>query len=127
MTRASSAPWFTKAGAATSIMPISHFVGPNIFALKGVGYGCLFSLEGIDPESRTDEDLEVRVRGVEAALRGLPADACLYQYTRVMAGFALPRQQTYADPVTDSFVSNRLESSTRRPSSADRPALESND
>ena len=77
MTRANSAPWFTKAGAATSIMPISHFVGPNIFALKGGGYGCLFSLDGIDPESRTDEDLDVRVRGVEAALRGLPADACL--------------------------------------------------
>ena len=109
MTRANSAPWFTKAGAATSIMPISHFVGPNIFALKGGGYGCLLSLDGIDPESRTDEDLDVRVRGVEAALRGLPADSCLYQYTRVMAGFNLPRQTMYASPVTDSFVSNRLE------------------
>ena len=109
MTRANSAPWFTKAGAATSIMPISHFVGANIFALKGGGYGCLFSLDGIDPESRTDEDLEVRVRDVEAALRGLPADFCLYQYTRVMVGFNLPRQTMYASPVTDSFVSNRLE------------------
>ena len=47
MTRANSAPWFTKAGAATSIMPISHFVGANIFALKSGGYGCLFSLDGI--------------------------------------------------------------------------------
>ena len=77
MTRASNAPWFSKAGAATSILPISHFVGANIFALKGGGYGCLFSLDGIDPESRTDEDLDVRVRGVEAALRGLQkAPAC---------------------------------------------------
>ena len=109
MTRANSAPWFTKAGAATSIMPISHFLGANIFALKSGGYGCLFSLDGIDPESRTDEDLDVRVRGVEAALRGLIADACLYQYTRVMAGFDLPRRQQYANPVTESFVSNRLE------------------
>jgi type IV secretion system protein VirB4 len=72
MTRANNAPWFTKAGAATSILPISHFVGSRTFALKGGGYGCLFSLAGIDPESRTDEDLDVRVRGVEAALRGLP-------------------------------------------------------
>jgi type IV secretion system protein VirB4 len=76
MTHANNAPWFTKAGAATSILPISHFVGPHTFALKGGGYGCLFSLEGIDPESRTDEDLDVRVRGVEASLRGLPEDSC---------------------------------------------------
>ncbi len=35
MTHANKAPWFTKAGAATSIIPISHFVGASIFALKG--------------------------------------------------------------------------------------------
>ncbi len=50
MTHANNAPWFTKAGAATSVVPISHFVGPSIFALKGGGYGCLFSLDGIDAE-----------------------------------------------------------------------------
>jgi type IV secretion system protein VirB4 len=71
-------------------------------------YGCLFSLEGIDAESRTDEDLDVRVRGVEAALRGLPNGACLYQYTRVMAGFDLPRKQRYANEVTDSFANDRM-------------------
>jgi type IV secretion system protein VirB4 len=109
MTHANSAPWFTKAGAASGIMPLSHFVGPHIFALKGGGYGCLFSLEGIDPESRTDEDLDVRVRGVEAALRGLPQDSCLYQYTRVLAGFDLPRQAQYANPVTASFAKDRIE------------------
>jgi type IV secretion system protein VirB4 len=109
MTRASNAPWFSRAGAATGIMPLSHFVGDNIFALKGGGYGCLFSLAGIDEESRTDEDLDVRVRGVEASLRGLPAGACLYQYTRVMAGFSLPRQKEYADPITESFAGDRIE------------------
>ena len=31
-------PWFAKAGAACSIVPIARFVGPNIFALKGGGY-----------------------------------------------------------------------------------------
>jgi type IV secretion system protein VirB4 len=108
MTHANNAPWFTKAGAASGIMPISHFVGPHTFALKRGGYGCLFSLEGIDPESRTDEDLDVRVRGVEAALRGLPQDSCLYQYTRVLAGFDLPRQKKYADPVTESFANDRI-------------------
>ena len=108
MTHANNAPWFTKAGAATSILPISHFVGPHTFALKGGGYGCLFSLEGIDPESRTDEDLDVRVRCVEAALRGLPEDSCLYQYTRVLAGFDLPRQKKYADPITESFANDRI-------------------
>jgi len=109
MTRENNAPWFTKAGAATGIMPLSHFVSENIFALKGGGYGCLFSLAGIDEESRTDEDLEVRVRGVEASLRGLPPGACLYQYTRVMAGFSLPRRKEYADPITESFADDRIE------------------
>src|ERR1700678_3396873 len=109
MTHANKAPWFTKAGAATSIVPISHFVGTSIFALKGGGYGCLFSLDGIDPESRTDEDLDVRVRGVEAALRGLPQGSCLYQYTRVIAGFDLPRREKYASSVTESFVNDRSE------------------
>ena len=55
MTRANTeqskhTPWFAKAGAACSIVPIARFVGPNIFALKGGGYGCLFSLTGIDEE-----------------------------------------------------------------------------
>jgi type IV secretion system protein VirB4 len=109
MTHANNAPWFTKAGAATGIMPLSHFVGDNIFALKGGGYGCLFSLVGIDEESRTDEDLDVRVRGVEASLRGLPSGACLYQYTRVMAGFSLPRQNAYQNPITESFAGDRIE------------------
>lgn len=109
MTHANNAPWFTKAGAASSIVPISHFVSDSIFALKGGGYGCLFSLVGIDAESRTDDDLNVRVRGVEGSLRGLPQGACLYQYTRVMAGLTLPRQTEYLDPVTQSFASDRIE------------------
>ena len=58
-------PWFAKAGAACSIVPISRFVGPNIFALKGGGYGCLFSLTGMDEEGLTDQELESRVRSIE--------------------------------------------------------------
>ena len=51
-------PWFAKAGAACSIVPISRFVGPHIFALKGGGYGCLFSMAGIDEEGLTDQELD---------------------------------------------------------------------
>ena len=113
MTRANTeqqkhTPWFAKAGAACSIVPISRFVGPNIFALKGGGYGCLFSLTGLDEEALTDLELEARVRQVEGALRGLPEGSCLYQYTRVMSGFDLPRQKQYRNEVTESFASNRL-------------------
>jgi len=113
MTRVNSeqnkhAPWFAKAGAACSIVPIARFVGPNIFALKGGGYGCLFALTGIDEESLTDLELDSRMRSIEGALRGLPEGSCLYQYTRVMSGFDLPRQSKYTNPATEVFVSDRI-------------------
>jgi len=113
MTRANTeqlkhTPWFAKAGAACSIVPISHFIGPNIFALKGGGYGCLFSLTGIDEEGLTDQELEARMHSIEGALHGLPEGSCLYQYTRVMSGFDLPRQQKYLNPITQVFADDRL-------------------
>ena len=82
MTRANSeqikyTPWFAKAGAASSIVPISRFVNANIFALKGGGYGCLFSLAGIDEQGLTDQELDARMRSIEGALRGLPEGSCL--------------------------------------------------
>jgi type IV secretion system protein VirB4 len=113
MTRANTeqakfVPWFAKAGAACSIVPIARFIGPNIFALKGGGYGCLFSLNGIDEEGLTDQELDSRMRSIEGALRGLPEDSCLYQYARVMSGFELPRRGKYSNPVTQVFVDDRL-------------------
>ena len=102
-------PWFAKAGAACSIVPIARFVSSNIFALKGGGYGCLFSLTGIDEEGVTDLELDSRMRSIEGALRGLPEGSCLYQYTRVMSGFDVPRQTTYPNPITETFASDRLE------------------
>src|SRR6185437_9598919 len=113
MTRANTeqakfVPWFAKAGAACSIVPIARFIGPSIFALKGGGYGCLFALAGIDEEGLTDQELESRMRSIEGALRGLSEGSCLYQYTRVMSGYELPRQQNYSNPVTQVFVDDRL-------------------
>jgi type IV secretion system protein VirB4 len=102
-------PWFAKAGAACSIVPIARFVSPNIFALKGGGYGCLFSLTGIDEEGVTDLELDSRMRSIEGALRGLPEGSCLYQFTRVMSGFDLPREAKYASPITETFASDRLD------------------
>jgi type IV secretion system protein VirB4 len=101
-------PWFAKAGAACSIVPIARFVNDRIFALKGGGYGCLFSLTGIDEEGLTDQELDAQMRSIEGALRGLPEGACLYQYTRVMSGFDLPRKDAYANTVTQVFVDDRL-------------------
>jgi type IV secretion system protein VirB4 len=101
-------PWFAKAGAACSIVPIARFVNDRIFALKGGGYGCLYSLAGIDEEGVTDQGLEAQVRSIEGALRGLPEGACLYQYTRVMSGFNLPRKAQYGNSVTQVFVDDRL-------------------
>lgn len=113
MTRANteqikSVPWFAKAGAACSIVPLTRFVNDHIFALKGGGYGCVFSLSGVDEEGLTDQELESQLRMIEGALRGLPEGACLYQYTRVRAGYELPRQHSYANAVTQVFVDDRL-------------------
>ena len=114
MTRANTeqekfVPWFAKAGAACSIIPLGRFVNDHIFALKGGGYGCLFQLSGLDEEGLTDQELESHLRMIEGALRGLPEGACLYQYTRVRSGCDLPRQLLYSNPVTHTFVTNRLE------------------
>src|SRR6185437_2378363 len=113
MTRANSdqakfVPWFAKAGAACSIVPIARFVSPSIFALKGGGYGCLFALAGIDEEGSTDQELEARMRSIEGALHGLPESSCLCQYARVMSGFELPRQKLYRSPLTQVFAHERL-------------------
>lgn len=112
MTRANSSqaklvPWYAKAGAACSIVPIARFVNEQIFVLKGGGYGCLFSLMGIDEEGLTDQELDAQMRSIEGALRGLPEGSCLYQYTRVISGYDLPRQEKY-NPVTQVFVDDRL-------------------
>ncbi len=48
------------------------------------------------------------MRSIEGALRGLPEGSCLYQYTRVMSGFDLPRKAQYTNPVTQAFVDDRL-------------------
>src|SRR5580698_6670118 len=87
-------PWFAKAGAACSIIPISRFVDENVFALKGGGYGCFFRLIGVDEEGLTDQELESQLRMIEGSLRGLPEGTALYQYTRIRCGFRLPRQAT---------------------------------
>ena len=108
MTRANANQWFTDAKAANSIVPIARFVSPTVFATKSSGYGCLFSVTGVDEEGLTDQELEARIRAIEGGLRGLPEGACLYQYMRVTSGFAIPRKAKYDDPITQSFVDDRL-------------------
>jgi type IV secretion system protein VirB4 len=114
MTRASSEqsrllPWYAKAGAASSIIPLSRWVSPTVFALKNGGYGVPLEVTGVDEESLTDQELEARTRALEGALRSLPEGSCLYQYSRVLSGYEIPRKTTYGDPVLDSFVNDRLE------------------
>ena len=102
-------PWFAKAGAATSIVPLSRWVAPNVFALKTGGYGVVASLTGMDEESLSDQEIESRTRVLMGALRGLPEGSCLYQYSRVLSGFEIPRKPNYGDPILDSFVDDRLQ------------------
>ena len=102
-------PWFAQAGAACSIIPVSRAVSNTVFSLKPGGYCTFFKLPGMDEEGLTDQELESRMRTLEGAFRGLPEEACLYQYTRVRSGCHVPRQEKYAHSVTETFVSDRLE------------------
>ena len=102
-------PWYAKAGAASSIVPLSRWVSPTIFALKNGGYGFLAQVAGIDEESLTDQEIESRTRLIQAALRGLPDDSCLSQFSVVQSGFEIPRRKDYDDPVLESFVNDRIE------------------
>ncbi len=110
MTHAKNNAWFDRARPARSIVPIARFVpdSEHVFALKPSGYGRLFSLAGVDEESLTDQEIESVLRNIEGALRGLPEGSALYQYMSVSAAPAIPRQQSYANPVTESFVNDRL-------------------
>lgn len=103
-----SVPWFAKAGAACSIVPLSRFVSDHIFALKGGGYGCLFELTGMDEECITDQELDFHLRTIEGALRSLPEGSCLYQYSRVRSGFAIPKQEEYPHLMTHVMVNERV-------------------
>ena len=114
MTRVSSEqapllPWYAKAGAASSIVPLSRWVSPSIFALKNGGYGILGLVTGMDEESLSDQEIDSTTRTVEAALRGIPEGACLTQFSLVRSGYEIPRKSSYGNPVLESFVSDRLE------------------
>jgi type IV secretion system protein VirB4 len=109
MTHANANQWFTDAGAANSIIPIARFVTPTIFATKTRGYGILAEVSGADQEGLTDSEINAKVRAVETGVRGLPEHFSLYEYMRVTSGFDIPRQARYADPITQSFVDDRLE------------------
>jgi len=108
MTRANANQWFTGAKAANSIIPIARFVAPTVFATKTDGYGCLFSIAGVDEEALTDQELDAVVRSIEGGLRGIPEGACLYQYMRIRSGADIPRRAKYDDPITQTFVESRL-------------------
>lgn len=102
-------PWYAKAGAASSIVPLARWVAPRIFANKDGAYGIVGKVQGVDEESLTDQELEGVSRSVGDALRGMPEGACLTQFSCVLSGYEIPRKASYGHPVLESFVNDRLE------------------
>lgn len=102
-------PWYAKAGAASSIVPLARWVAPRIFANKDGAYGIVGKVQGVDEESLTDQELEGVSRSVGDALRGMPEGACLTQFSCVLSGYDIPRKASYGHPVLESFVNDRLE------------------
>ena len=102
--------WFDQAKPARSIVPISRFVSNTVFALKRHGsYGSLFALKGIDEEGLTDEALSDVIARLRGAWQSLPPDARLYEYVRIRQGCEIPHQSTYTNPITETFVNERID------------------
>ncbi len=113
MTRANTeqfkhTPWFAKAGAACSIVPIARFVGPNIFALKGGGYGCLFALTGIDEEGLTDQELDPGCGRLKARCAGFPKDRASTSTPASYRVLIFLVRSSTTIPVTQVFADDRL-------------------
>ena len=103
-----SQKWYRKAKPTASIVPIARFVSPTCWALKNGGYGCLFSLTGVDDEGLTDDAVSHVINRVYGALQTLPSSARLYQYVRIRRGFPIPRQSKYDNAVLETFVTDRI-------------------
>lgn len=100
--------WYQKAKPASSIVPIRRFVTDHVFAMKNGGYGCIFAVNGIDEEGLTDESVAEALRRIEGALKSLPENGRVYQYTRVRQGFQLQRQAQYQNSPVDRAVAERI-------------------
>ena len=101
--------WHRKAKPTRSIVPVSHFVSPTVFALKNGGYGCLFSLTGIDDEGLTDRAVADAIARIYGALQAMPQAGRLYQYMRIRKGYELPRKDSYANSTVEAFITDRIE------------------
>src|SRR5215471_4525504 len=99
--------WFRQAKPTRSIIPLSRFVSDSIFALKTGGYGCLFSLAGIDEEGLTDLAVKDAIARVHDTLQNLPDGARLYQYVRVRQGYDIPTKGDYDNPIVTGLVGDR--------------------
>jgi type IV secretion system protein VirB4 len=99
--------WFRQAKPTRSIVPLSRFVSDSIFALKTGGYGCLFSLAGIDDEGLTDLAINDAIARIHGSLQSLPDGAHLYQYVRIRKGYEIPTKGGYENPTVDAVVADR--------------------
>ena len=107
-------PWAADAAPARAIVPISRAVNATVYALKPEGYGVLFKVAGKDQEGMTEDALDALMHTLEGALHGLPEGAALYQYMRLRPGYELPREDAYENPVTEAFVSGRIDHLNRK-------------
>src|SRR5215831_5678130 len=99
--------WFRRAKPTRSIIPLSRFISDSIFALKTGGYGCLFSLAGIDEEGLTDAVINDAISKVYGALQSLPDGARLYQYVRIRKGYDIATKADYENPTVAALIGDR--------------------
>src|SRR5215472_15423128 len=96
-----------RAKPTRSIVPLSRFISDSVFALKTGGYGCLFSLAGIDEEGLTNAVINDAISKVYGALQSLPDGARLYQYVRIRRGYDIPTRERYENSTLTAVVADR--------------------
>lgn len=100
--------WAKKRVPSEKIFQIDRFLDEYTFCTREGGYGVSFALDGIDPESREDADLEGIAVKLARVLGSLPEGCSLFQYFVLERGFEIPHTPC-DNPVSEALSVERIE------------------
>ncbi|MGA8595081.1 MAG: hypothetical protein WB676_10095 [Bryobacteraceae bacterium] len=105
--RRSSSP-LQDAGACADEIALLRFIDDITFETKLGDLGILLSLSGIDPDCRTDEELNAFTRRYESAVRLFDDRFRLYSYIVKRSGAKPPYRESYPTDAATAAVHRRI-------------------